>query len=1243
MKLKILSIIYYLLSIIPIYAVGMVDRITPPRTADLPGNTFTGINVPYYAEAACQVGNSIYLGGIFPYLIKIDIPTGNATQFLGDLYSVNRLVPGNSVNCRQPARVGSIKYDGNTNRLFIAYHSGENVIAYYDFDTDYYDRFSGEAYMPGSVRGSASVARYSNPAWIDVQGNTLYVSDNYNNLLVGVYIPNQMSYVIMGQDGLSGTVTGSGLTTTGKIRPTGVCVESSNNTIFVISEGRYLVAVQPQYDRSWIVRDFGGGLLGMDITADDSTIYIAASNKIVKYVIATNTYSDYTTGGSGDNYTYFDSKVTTINCKFSGALDNVAVGEDGNLYLGDYSNRKFKKIDTVTSEVTVLAGYGHWSEGTQTQHTGWGSPAGYDYYGNTLFVSVGPARMIYKVYEDGTKEDVAGKPGIFGHTDGAYGVSVLGDLQDGEIAVTDGVPYFYFRDTGTFRRMNILNNNVSTIAGTFNSYGYAEGTGSAIKYSANSLGQMDIYGSVLYFSDFANFVIRKVDMNTWQSSLVAGSPGVSDWVMGKGLTSTVKLRFPMGLRVDHNEPDHIYFYDTYFGLACIDTSGDSVTAMNYVQGTGSLDIKYAPNGDRVFGFWSSVGSFGGLDLYNEMIGKLRRYFRATGPTGNGDDYYSLDRDGTSNNARATTQNFRLKYFPDKNRWMFDSNGRFHSLRYFDEEWEPTATITTTHTITQTTTVTPTVTYSASRTPTLPGSVTDTPTWTVTSTFTMSLTPTYTFTVTPTNCEVWGEKIAAVWGFDNTRADEMQGYLLTPVNAGGNFGDVLSAPFGTHYYYNNLGNSYEKIPAAPQAVLRAASKWTIEFHAWLPLKTAGTHALTMLSRGTNTEKNLLIRIFDSSTWSLGVVADIVYNGNRYVYPGEPAIYPPGAVANEWNRVTLSYDGSFVKLYINGIQAITSAAGMGNIFSNADADETFYTSTEFGNDYSSYTNQGMDQLIFYTDDAAGAEILKDNNCIPPTETETLTPSETSTSTITVTTTYTKTYTESCTPTATVTATFTFTNTPTITASITETITETATPTFTDSVTPTITSSVTPTVTESVTPTVTASITHTITDTVTHTYTITLTNTETVTQTVTPSVTETVTETVTPTITSSVTETVTTSITITYTFTDTPTITATSTTVPVLTPTPFVNIFLANSLFDGQGSIKLIVKLAIQANAKIFIYNMAGELVRKDYVTMQEGWNEYEWFARNDSGQKAARGLYLLRFKAGSIDKVMKIAVK
>jgi len=257
-------------------------------------------------------------------------------------------------------------------------------------------------------------------------------------------------------------------------------------------------------------------------------------------------------------------------------------------------------------------------------------------------------------------------------------------------------------------------------------------------------------------------------------------------------------------------------------------------------------------------------------------------------------------------------------------------------------------------------------------------------------------------------------------FEDNSTDIVNGYVLTPVSTGGVWEHTTLTPkFGTDYYHTVLGGKWDLIPLSVEQALAAASAWTIQWYGWLPTKSAvgaGKSSMWFFGRGTNgSAGDLAIWLLEDTTWNPWGTDMSGWIGGAQFYAGtfSATLYPDGAVGNRWCRFNICYDGNYKKFYMDGTLIWTSAASQANLFSYTTDDNTFRTSSQFGNDYGGYWAKGMDRIICAPWDSGGAEIGPFVGSPTFTPTFTVTPTITETSTFTFTPTFTITPTFTVTP--------------------------------------------------------------------------------------------------------------------------------------------------------------------------------------------------------------------------------------
>ena len=372
-------------------------------------------------------------------------------------------------------------------------------------------------------------------------------------------------------------------------------------------------------------------------------------------------------------------------------------------------------------------------------------------------------------------------------------------------------------------------------------------------------------------------------------------------------------------------------------------------------------------------------------------------------------------------------------------------------------WEPSPTPTPTNTSTPTPTPTNTPTVTSTNTPTVTS--TPTPTQTPTVTPTVTETPTSTPTETPTNTPTPTETTTPTPTPTTTTTPVIPNRILY-----WDFSD-LSSYSGTSTVYDLESNSNGTIMNSPTSGSTGCGTY-VGFNGTSQYIYTNTNLSTLFS-GVSPNKSEITSIFmwiypqgdgvilselgdvNSLTgWHSSIIEMVsgtlkfgLWNGtaNSVVTSSIPTTF------NNWYYVGMTYDGSTLTAYVNGVsagnitfnrQAPYNVGSNGLFYLLAHQDGTNMGDGGFGDYrvgsfeiYTTALSVGQVNSIYATTSV---------NYICPTPTPTITPTITLTNTPTVT--PTNTPTNTITPTPTITLTSTPTNTPTVTPTITSTPTTT-----------------------------------------------------------------------------------------------------------------------------------------------------------------------------------------------------------
>lgn len=294
--------------------------------------------------------------------------------------------------------------------------------------------------------------------------------------------------------------------------------------------------------------------------------------------------------------------------------EGVAVDSSGNVYVADAANRAIRKI-SPTGVVSTLAGTGSigFVDGNGSTAS-FNHPLGLavDITGN-VYVSDSGNYAIRKISPAGIVTTLAG--GSYGFVDGT-GVAASFNLPH-SVAV-DNAGNVYVADSGNHAVRKISPAGiVTTLAG--GSYGFADGTGTAAKFYGPNGIAVDSAGSV-YVTDGSYNAIRKISPVGVVSTLAGGTLNIG---FADGIGSAAKFSTPNGLAVDSSGT--IYVADTY-NNAIREISPDGVVitlvggSYGFVDGIGTAAYFRYTSGVSVDG----AGNLYVSDAGNNAVRKIVR-------------------------------------------------------------------------------------------------------------------------------------------------------------------------------------------------------------------------------------------------------------------------------------------------------------------------------------------------------------------------------------------------------------------------------------------------------------------------------------------------------------------------------------------------------------------------------------------------------------------------------------------
>lgn len=373
---------------------------------------------------------------------------------------------------------------------------------------------AGSVGVHGSPDGTGSAARFYNPADVaaDAAGN-LYVADASNNTVRKITSAGQVS-TQAGMAGDQGTTDGAG-TAALFYYPSAVAVDGTG-TIYVADEYNQTIR---KITSGGTVSTFAG-TAGVSGAADgvgssaqfnypsgvatDSTgnVYVAdATNQTIRKITSNATVTTLA-GSAGVSGSADGSGSSALFWSPTG----VAVDSTGNVFVADFLNNTIRKI-TPTGAVTTLAG----KAGNPGSADGTGTAAQFNSpssvavdSSNNVYVADMSNGTVRKISAGGVVTTLAGSAGQWGATDGTGSAARFSLLLG--IAV-DGSGNVFVADGGIVRKIT-ASGVVTTVAGTANIFGSADGIGTAAQFNYVHGVAVDGSGN-LYVADYYNNAIRK--------------------------------------------------------------------------------------------------------------------------------------------------------------------------------------------------------------------------------------------------------------------------------------------------------------------------------------------------------------------------------------------------------------------------------------------------------------------------------------------------------------------------------------------------------------------------------------------------------------------------------------------------------------------------------------------------------------------------------------------------------------
>ncbi|MCX6879143.1 MAG: hypothetical protein NTW21_35855 [Verrucomicrobia bacterium] len=392
--------------------------------------------------------------------------------------------------------------------------------------------FAGPDGTIGSADGAVSTARFNQPRDVALDGSgNLYVADSRNCTIRKITAAGVVS-TLAGSPGVAGSTDGLGAAARFN-NPFGLAVDG-NGTVYVADTYNCTIRkVTPDGVVTTLAgrpggRGFSEGTgsaarfnFPMKVAVDGSAnVYVTdVFNQVIRKITpagAVSTLAGYpTVPGSADG--------TGCAARFD-FPQGIAVDGNGNVYVGDVSNRTIRKI-TPAGVVTTLAG----SPGIKGGEDGTGSTARFDAPigmavdgGGNVYVAEPDSGTLRKVTSDGVVTTLAGTRNHGRINEDGTGSNAHFYDPSGVAVDAGGTLYVADSDANTIRKVTSLG-VVTTFAGCPVNYGNTDGARRVARFTQPAGVALDGNGN-MYIADRFNDSIRKITA-AGEVSTFAVSPG----------------------------------------------------------------------------------------------------------------------------------------------------------------------------------------------------------------------------------------------------------------------------------------------------------------------------------------------------------------------------------------------------------------------------------------------------------------------------------------------------------------------------------------------------------------------------------------------------------------------------------------------------------------------------------------------------------------------------------------------
>jgi invasion protein IalB len=536
-----------------------------------------------------DAGGNIYIGDQGNYRIrKVTASTGIITTIAGTGTSGSSGDGGQATAAQVNFASGlAVDADGN---VFIADQSNHRIRKI-TASTGIITTIAGTGTSGSSGDGEqATAAQLSTPQGValDASGN-IYIADRFNHRIRKITASTGVITTIAGT-GTSGSSGDGGQATAALVsNPQGIALDANGN-IYIGDTGNQRIRK------------------------------VTASTGIITTIAGTGT-----SGSSGDGGQATAAQLSTPV--------GVAVDASGNIYIGNQTAHRVRKITASTGVISTAAGTGiaaFSGDGGQASSAQLNDPwaSTVDGSGNVFIADLNNHRIRKITASTGVMSTIAGN-GTSGFS-GDGGQATAAQLSSPSGVAVDGSGNVYTVDRGTnrIRKITASTGIMSTIAGTGTSGSTGDGGQATAAQISNPFGVAVDGGGNVYIADQNNNRIRKITASTGIMSTIAGT-GTSGSAGDGGQATVAQLNNPYGVAVDGS--GNVYIAEGGQRIRKITASTGIITT---IAGTGtwgfSGDDGQATAAQINSPFGVAVDGSGNVYIVDQGNQRIRKITASTG-------------------------------------------------------------------------------------------------------------------------------------------------------------------------------------------------------------------------------------------------------------------------------------------------------------------------------------------------------------------------------------------------------------------------------------------------------------------------------------------------------------------------------------------------------------------------------------------------------------------------------------